>query len=297
LEDPRPEVPRLRVGRAQIAHRSWRVLADNPSPMTLDGTNSYLVAGSRGWCLVDPGPRSERHLKELVDAARDLEAAVEVVVTTHRHPDHRELAEEAASALGAPLIEAAELQEDPRARAFVDRYGIEVLATPGHSSDSVCYLTEGGVLLTGDLVLGRGTAAVLHPDGSLGAYLRSLERVEACSFRVLAPGHGPALEEQLARAVVRYYSLHRRERCEQLLSLVDEKSRTIDELVEAIYGRLEDRLLAWSARASTCAAVTYLVERGELVTEGVLVRRRGACGAHDVSSGGNDAGTSASSAS
>jgi len=265
--------------------------------MTLDGTNSYLVAGVDGWCLVDPGPQSSRHLEELARTVRDLEASVGVVVTTHRHPDHRALAEEAASVLHAPLVEAAELHDDRRARAFVDRRGIEVLSTPGHSSDSVCYLTPEGVLLTGDLVLGRGTTAVLHPDGSLDAYLRSLDRVEVASFRVLAPGHGPALEAALARAVVAYYRAHRLERCEQLLRLVEAVPMSVDALVEAIYGRLEDRVQAWSARASTLAAVTYLAERGDLAYEGGSVRRREAEGAHDASRGRGGSGRSASSAS
>jgi glyoxylase-like metal-dependent hydrolase (beta-lactamase superfamily II) len=290
-------MPRLRAGRAQLAEGIWRVLADNPSPMTLDGTNSYLVAGAQGWCLVDPGPRSARHLEELTRTVRDLGVSVSVVATTHCHPDHRELADEVASVLHAPLVEASELHDDPRARAFVDRHGLEVIATPGHSSDSVCYLTREGVLLTGDLVLGRGTSAVLHPDGSLKEYLRSLDRVGGLHYRVLAPGHGPALDEALSRRVLAYYRAHRLERCEQLQRLVEAGPRTIDALVEAIYGRLEDHVLAWSARASTVAAVSYLVDRGDLVCEGELVGRPDAQHGHDASRGRDGLGSSASSVS
>lgn len=263
--------------------------------MTLDGTNSYFVATSGGWSLVDPGPRSEAHLRVLCDTASSLGGQVQAVVTTHAHSDHRELAPDVAIALGAPLLEAAELLEEPRARDFLERCGLAVIPTPGHSSDSVCFLSSDHALLTGDLVLGRGTTAVLYPDGSLGDYLESLARAQALSFGVLAPGHGPVLEEALARQVIEYYRVHRLERLDQLRGLVAQGPHSVDALVEIVYGNLEDRVLAWSARASTMAAIAYLVERGELLLDADLVTL--ATSAHRDPPGGAEPGTSASSVS
>ena len=145
------------------------VRADNPSPLTLDGTNTYVVGN---W-VVDPGPRLESHL----DAVRAAAGEIEGVVLTHGHADHSE----AADAFGAPVHRPG---EGERAGPFT------ALATPGHSPDSVCLLM-GRTLFTGDTVLGEGSVFIAPGEGSLGAYLDSLRRLRELDLEVLCPGHGP----------------------------------------------------------------------------------------------------------
>ena len=147
-----------------------RVRANNPSPMTLDGTNTYVV----GRWVVDPGPADPEHLAAVRGATGgDLEGAV----LTHGHADHADGAEE----LGVPVLRPG---EGERAGPF------EALATPGHSPDSVCLL-RGGTCFTGDTVLGEGSVFIAPGEGSLSAYLASLRRLLKLDLEVLCPGHGP----------------------------------------------------------------------------------------------------------
>jgi glyoxylase-like metal-dependent hydrolase (beta-lactamase superfamily II) len=145
-----------------------RVRAPNPSALTLDGTNTYVV----GAWVVDPGPADEGHLEAVRRAARD---GIEGVVLTHSHADHAE----GADALGVPVTL-------PREGETVGPFS--ALATPGHSPDSVCLLA-GPVCFTGDTVLGMGSVFIAPGEGSLSAYLDSLRRLRALELDVLCPGH------------------------------------------------------------------------------------------------------------
>ena len=267
--DPRiasPVAPLL-AGATALGPGLVRVVAPNPSPLTLDGTNSYVVFGAdRRAIVVDPGPAAASHL-ELLEAVVESEGVkVVAVVTTHSHPDHSEALELAGELFSVPAVRAAELLIGAQAGLLGSL--LTAVPTPGHSSDHVCYLTSGGVLLTGDHVLGRGTTAVLYPDGNLTDYLASLARVDEIGFSLLAPGHGPALEAGIARATLRYYREHRFERLEQVMAVVEEEPASIETIVAAIYGPLPDPLLAGAAAASTLASLNYLGERGDLVEEG-----------------------------
>ena len=199
------------------------VLAPNASPMTLDGTNTWVLRspGSSRSVVVDPGPHDPGHLDAVAEAAGE----VAVVLLTHHHLDHSEAARAFAERVGCgvrALDPAYRLgseglgEEDVVA---VDDLEIHVVATPGHSSDSLSFVIPSErAVLTGDTVLGRGTAVVAHPDGELGAYLDSLDRLHALAetheITSIWPGHGPVIESALP--VLDHYISHRRERLEQV---------------------------------------------------------------------------------
>jgi glyoxylase-like metal-dependent hydrolase (beta-lactamase superfamily II) len=264
--DPRdPKAPPVEAGAIEISASVIRILAPNPSPMTLDGTNTYLVAdtGRSRVVVVDPGPVVAEHLSAMVDEIRSRQLDVQAVITTHAHPDHAALGTQAADELGVPFIAAQEIVDSALAQRILTGCGISVLQTPGHSSDSLSYVSADGVLMSGDHLLGRGTTAILHPDGSLRQYLRSLTKVETAEFVAIAPGHGPAMDANLGRSVIAYYRSHRLERVEQIRHHLEAGLRVVPELVQALYGPIESPIVAWSAKASTLATITYLSEEGD----------------------------------
>ncbi|ACV77130.1 MBL fold metallo-hydrolase [Nakamurella multipartita] len=199
-------------------------LAPNPGPMTLDGTNSYVLSGNggRSSVIVDPGPGDPGHLDALA-AVGD----VELILITHRHHDHTEGAAELAAATGAP-VRAADPAfcrggEPLRDGELVAAAGlpIEVLATPGHTADSVCFRLPSdspdrphGAVLTGDTILGRGTTVIAPPDGSLGDYLGSLRVLAALGRAAVLPAHGPQQPDLQALAAA--YLAHREQRLDQI---------------------------------------------------------------------------------
>ena len=267
VEDPRDlSVPIMKPGVRNLADNLFRILANNPSVMTLDGTNTYLyqdrISGKA--TVVDPGPTLMEHHDLILRLVHDLGSDVAQVLLTHGHPDHSALADDLAAELSSPLIRSTEAGSSPSAMRRLEDAGISVIPTPGHSSDSISYRTREAVLLTGDHLLGRGTTVILHPDGSLGSYLSSLRRIEELEFKILAPGHGPEMAEDLARKVIIYYTDHRLERIEQIEKLLEEGVRLVSEVVDRLYGSMSHPLLAWSARASTMATLTYLAELGRV---------------------------------
>jgi glyoxylase-like metal-dependent hydrolase (beta-lactamase superfamily II) len=264
--------------------------ADNPGSMTLDGTRSYVLRapGSPGCVVVDPGPGLEPHLAALAGAG-----PVDLVLVTHRHADHtgglarfRELTGApsrgaarkfcSGGGIGVGGFDAGGADVGPLADGEVlDVAGlrIEVLATPGHTADSVCFVvsapgdpTSGRVVLTGDTVLGRGTTVLAEPDGSLRDYLGSLDRLEPLSVRGL-PGHGPIIPD--LGAAVRAYREHRLERLDQvrsaLASLGAELPDTLsplpasllDAVTRAVYADVDPSVLG-AARSSVRAQLEYL---------------------------------------
>ncbi len=200
------------------------LLAPNPGPMTLDGTNSYLLSGNggRSSVIVDPGPLHDGHLDGLA-AVGD----VELILVTHRHHDHTEGAAALAAAVGAP-VRAADPTfcvggEPLRDGETVTAAGLDigVLGTPGHTADSVCFLLTSdsperpyGSVLTGDTILGRGTTVIAPPDGSLRDYLGSLRVLAALGHAFVLPAHGPQLPD--LEAVAAQYLAHREQRLDQI---------------------------------------------------------------------------------
>jgi glyoxylase-like metal-dependent hydrolase (beta-lactamase superfamily II) len=234
------------------------VLAPNPGPMTLDGTNTWVLRapGTEGCVVVDPGPLSEDHLAAVAAAG-----PVEVVLLTHGHLDHSEGARRFAELAGAPvraLDPAHRLGEEGLAEGdVVAAAGLElrVLHTPGHTSDSLSFVLPDEGVLTGDTVLGRGTTVVAHPDGVLADYLESLRRLQDLGDLAVLPGHGPELPS--AGAAAAHYLAHREGRLQQVRDAVEAGARTPREVVEVVYADV-DRALWDAAELSVRAQLLYL---------------------------------------
>jgi glyoxylase-like metal-dependent hydrolase (beta-lactamase superfamily II) len=256
--------------------RARCVLAPNPSPMTLDGTNTWVVAepGSATAVVVDPGPDLAGHLRRVAAQVESAGQRVAEILLTHRHPDHAAGARRLAGLTGAPVraVDPAQRLGDEGLPAGAVLTGggceIRVVATPGHTDDSVCLLIEAdGAVLTGDTVLGRGTT-VIADDGSLGDYLGSLDRLRALAgeapLRVLLPGHGPLLPDPAG--TLDYYITHRAERLAEVEAALAAGDRTPAAIVARVYSGV-DRVLWPFAELSVRAQLRYLAERGALPRE------------------------------
>ncbi len=247
--------------------RATCLLAPNPSPMTLDGTNTWVIAepGSPSVVVVDPGPQDEGHLRRVLAEAEAGDRRVARILLTHGHPDHSAGAGRLAELSGAPVQAA-----DPAGRLGTEGLAdgdvitaaggeLRVVATPGHSADSVSLLLPAdGALLTGDTVLGRGTTVIAR-DGNLGDYLRSLDQLralaEAAGLRLLLPGHGPMLADPIG--ILDYYLAHRAERLDQVRSALAAGAKTPAEIVAMIYTDV-DRSVWPAAEWSVRAQLDYL---------------------------------------
>lgn len=248
----------------RVTDRATRMLAPNPGPMTLDGTNSWVLRepGSDAGVVVDPGPLHEEHL-----AALAALGPVAMIVLTHGHPDHAEGARRFRELTGAPITARDEslcVAAEPLRQDAVSRIAsVEWLTvlTPGHSSDSVCFVLPGDrALLTGDTVLGRGTTVVAHPDGRLADYLDSLQRLRDLAdddIDVLLPGHGPTLDDPIA--VLDYYLAHRQERLEQVRAALEAGAVGARDVVRRVYADV-DKVLWPAAERSVRAQLDYLDE-------------------------------------
>ncbi len=261
-----------------FGERARCVLAPNANMMTLDGTNTWILRepGAKRSVVVDPGPPDESHLAAIAEQAGD----VAVVLLTHHHLDHSEAAKEFAERMGCGVRAL-----DPEYRlgseglgdgdvVEVDGLEVHVVATPGHTADSLSFvLPAEAAVLTGDTVLGRGTTVVAHPDGQLGAYLDSLDRLHALAesreIGTIWPGHGPVIDEALK--ALDYYVTHRAERLAQVESALAHlraqphpEGLAADELprrvVETVYSDV-DPVLWGAAELSVRAQLEYLAHR------------------------------------
>jgi glyoxylase-like metal-dependent hydrolase (beta-lactamase superfamily II) len=263
VTEPAYETPRVVTPLASV------VLAANPGPMTLTGTNTWLLraAGSPDAIVVDPGPDDVTHLSAVATAA----GKVATILLTHGHDDHsggaRRLHELTGAAVrsldpshrlgGEGLVEG-----DVVAAAGVE---LRVWATPGHSSDSLSFLLSPGsggeaVVLTGDTILGQGTTVVAYPDGDLGQYLASLRRLQELGDATVLTGHGPELPNAGSAAAA--YLAHREQRLEQVRAALadlgpDASPRAI---VERVYADV-DEAVWWAAELSVRAQLAYLRDR------------------------------------
>ncbi|MGY1437112.1 MBL fold metallo-hydrolase [Streptomyces reniochalinae] len=252
--------------------RAYCVLAPNPSPMTLDGTNTWIVAepDSDLAVVIDPGPLDDTHLRDVVATVERQGRQVALTLLTHGHPDHAEGAARFAELTGTPvraLDPALRLGEEGLAGGDVVTTGgleLRVVPTPGHTADSLSFhLPADAAVLTGDTVLGRGTTVVAHPDGRLGDYLDSLRALRSLTVddgvSHVLPGHGPVLAD--AQGALDHYLAHRATRLAQVETAVEEGHRTADEVVAHVYADV-DRSLWPAAQLSVRAQLDYLAERG-----------------------------------
>lgn len=242
------------------------LLAPNAGPMTLEGTNSYLIGSAGSYpVVVDPGPNDERHLAALATAP------VQLILITHRHPDHTAGAARLHELTGAPVRAA-----DPAhchgggavlgaERIQLAELTIDVLPTPGHTDDSVSFVLPDdgptGSVLTGDTILGRGTTVIAHPDGSVADYLASLDALEAIGPAIVLPAHGPQRGDLVE--VCREYRLHRLQRLEQIsVVLADLGPRaTVDQVVDAVYTDTPPAV-RFAAMKSVAAQLDYVRDDG-----------------------------------
>jgi glyoxylase-like metal-dependent hydrolase (beta-lactamase superfamily II) len=249
------------------------VLAPNANMMTLDGTNTWVLSSGERSLVVDPGPSIESHLDAVSAAGQDVVG----VLLTHHHADHSEAAAEFAERHGCgvrALDPAYRLGSEGLGEGDVVAVGdleVHVVATPGHTADSLSFvLPSESAVLTGDTVLGRGTTVVAHPDGELGAYLSSLERLRAlCDEQGIGhvwPGHGPVIDDALG--ALDHYLAHRQERLEQVRAAVAQlrtggvadATSLPRQVVEIVYADV-DPVLWGAAELSVRAQLAYLAER------------------------------------
>jgi len=264
-----------------------RVLAPNPSPYTYTGTQTYVVGESHGpdCAVIDPGPASEAHLDaiEAAVAGRSILA----IMCTHTHRDHSPAAAPLSQRTGAPIVGCSPLvisTEMPRLDESFDTtyapdrvleegeamkgtgWSLTAVATPGHTSNHLCFaLEESGALFTGDHVMGWSTSVVVPPDGDMGAYMASLEKLLAREDKVYHSAHGAAITKP--RQLVRGMIGHRRQRENQILRLLGEEARTVGEFIPAMYKGLDDRLVP-AAEMSVTAHLIDLEKRGVVAREG-----------------------------
>jgi glyoxylase-like metal-dependent hydrolase (beta-lactamase superfamily II) len=253
-----------------------RVLAHNPSAFTYYGTQTYLVGGSEV-AVIDPGPDLPEHLEALDKAIAGRRVAA--IMCTHTHRDHSPAARPLAERTGAPIVGCAPLALEtvgPRAdasfdgdyspdRLLADGEAVEVggasisaVATPGHTSNHLCFAYR-GALFSGDHVMGWSTTVVFPPDGDMAAYMQSLDKLRKRDDRVYYPAHGPAVENP--QQYVRHLAGHRMQREKQILRLVGEKPRPIPDIVANAYPGLDPRLVT-AAGGSVLAHLLDLQQRG-----------------------------------
>jgi glyoxylase-like metal-dependent hydrolase (beta-lactamase superfamily II) len=266
-----------------------RLLCNNPGPFTFKGTVSYIVGRDRV-AIIDPGPLDEAHIEALLDAVQN--ETVTHILVTHTHRDHSPAAARIKAATGAPTFgegphRAARdlhLDEAPRLDAGGDRdfhpdfklvdadviagdgWSFEAIATPGHTANHMAFALQGSeIIFSGDHVMAWSTPVVAPPDGAMGAYMASLEKLLRRRETTYFPGHGGAVRD--ARRFVESYIRHRRGREQSILSRLTDGSSDIPTLVQAIYVGLDPRL-AKAAGLSVFAHLEDLVTRGLIVTDG-----------------------------
>jgi glyoxylase-like metal-dependent hydrolase (beta-lactamase superfamily II) len=260
-----------------------RVLAPNPSPFTNTGTQTHIV-GHGEVAVIDPGPDIAEHVEAILAATQG--ERIVAIVCTHTHRDHTPAAAPLAAATGAPVIGCAPIlaREGSGLEAGFDEtyapdrimaegdtvsgpdWTLEAIATPGHTSNHLCFaLPEAKALFSGDHVMGWSTSVVVPPDGDMGAYLASLEKLLTRDDAIYFPAHGEPVTKP--QRLVRGMIGHRRQRENQILKLLGEGPRSIAEMVAAMYVGLDPRLTR-AAGASVLAHLVDLLARGRIAEAG-----------------------------
>ena len=250
-----------------------RILAPNPGPFTLEGTNTWVV-GEGPAVVIDPGPPDQEHVEAVLRRA----APVGAILLTHHHQDHAGGAAALSGATGAPVL-AFMPREGERPLAGGQRIeaggvALRAMRSPGHSSDHMVFHDpDSGALFTGDAVLGRGTSVVDPPGGDMADYIRSLEAMLSLGPKVLYPGHGPIVEGAVEK--LQEYLEHRAMREGQVVQALREAGipRSPRELVPAIYAHFPPELHGAAAR-SLLAHLIKLEREGRVVRSGPAEEER-----------------------
>lgn len=262
-----------------------RVLAGNPSPFTYTGTQTYLVGAGSDLAVIDPGPDDPSHFDALLGAVGG--ARIAAICCTHTHRDHSPLAARLAERTGAPIIGCAPIhirEDGPVIDAPFDLeyrpdhvlsdgetisgdgWTLRAVATPGHTSNHLCYAVEGtGILFTGDHVMAWATSVVIPPDGNMTRYMESLSLLQSRDDRIYYPAHGPAVTKpsQLVRGMIG----HRRQRERQIMRHVNAGVSRIEAMVPLMYKGVDEKL--WTAAGrSVLAHLIDLEVRGEVCRRG-----------------------------
>jgi glyoxylase-like metal-dependent hydrolase (beta-lactamase superfamily II) len=272
------------MSTVQVEPLVRRLLAQNPSPFTYTGTQTYIV-GRGKVAVIDPGPDLPEHVEAILVATQG--ETITAILCTHTHRDHSPATRALKAATGAPIIGCAPLSlEDagPRADAAFDAdyrpdrvlgdgetvsgpgWTLEAVATPGHTSNHLCFaLRESGALFSGDHIMRWSTTVVSPPDGDMADYMMSLGKLIARDDRIYYPAHGDPVEEP--RRFVSAIAAHRRQRERQILDLLDAMPRPIQSMVERMYAGIDPRLHGAAGR-SVLAHLLDLEARGEVARDG-----------------------------
>lgn len=248
------------------------VLAPNPGPFTLQGTRSWLIGTS---VMIDPGPMIDRH----VDALLQAQPEVAHILVTHRHGDHAPASVPVAQRSGAQIFAPPGVLDDADvAGRLGDGWELEAegltiraITTPGHTAEHVCFVTSSGDLFSGDMILGEGTTAIFPPDGDMGEYLASLERLRALSPTRIYPAHGPVRDDAIEW--IDSYIHHRRLREEQILGVLRDGDAGIAVLREAIYPDLHPALCV-AAEGQLLAHLLHMESDGRVDWDGSMAHKR-----------------------
>ncbi|MGH2461469.1 MAG: MBL fold metallo-hydrolase [Chloroflexota bacterium] len=247
-----------------------RLLAPNPSPLTGDGTNTYLV-GDREVAVIDPGPALAPHLEAILAEVASCQGHIAALLVSHAHQDHLPAAYLLRERTGAPILAHASIPGHDRALvdgepATAGSADFIAFETPGHAREHLCFWLEAPRLLfTGDLVAGAGTVVLSEGAGALAAYLSSLRRMAALGRSTILPGHGPVVPDGLGR--IEEYLTHRADRDRQILKILRDGPASVDTLVRRIYRETPPTLRAMATR-NVRAHLERLADQGNVKAQG-----------------------------
>lgn len=245
------------------------MLAPNPSPYTGPGTNTWILDSDGSVAIIDPGPIDASHARAIMERVGDRD--VEAVLVTHTHEDHAPLANPLARDLGVPAFGYErgpgfdpDLRLEDGSVVGVGDLQIQVVHTPGHSDDHVCFLVD-RILFTGDHIMGGSSVMVER----MAPYLESLERLRRLDLEALHPGHGEVMANP--NEVIEWYVAHRRQREREILRAVEDGAASVADIVAVVYRDVDHSLHPLAAR-SVRAHLEKLADDGRVVIEGQTVK-------------------------
>jgi len=271
----------------QVTPLIRRVVANNPGPFTYLGTGTYIVGSGDSVAVIDPGPDLDDHLQAILAATKG--ERITHIFVTHNHLDHSPLARPlqaltGATTYGCPMVAHTRADDDIRMEADDDLgfvadikvcdggvfegqgWTLEAIPTPGHTSNHICFaLKEENALFSGDHIMGWSTTVISPPDGDMGAYFASLDRIKARGFDVLWPTHGPPITDP--GPFIQGYIDHRRNREAQILGAIGQGLTKIKAMVPVLYKDVDPRLHP-AAALSVLAHVIQLTREARIVTDG-----------------------------